>query len=125
MRFGDFRRNSGQALSLGRTDQRLSVNLGAAPFACDVRGALREGGGAAAAAAPVLAPTLSLRDGNAAGAHFVPQLMRTTREMLQCDALTPLLLALRLVSVALLWEPRSYALLRRQDVSGTHPRHAC
>ena len=69
----------------------------------------------------MLAPTLSLRDGNAAGAHFVPQLMRTTREMLQCDALTPLLLALRLVSVALLWEPRSYALLRRQDVSTLAP----
>ena len=90
-----------------------------------MRAALREGGaaggGAAAAAAPVLAPTLSLRDGNAAGAHFVPQLMRTTREMLQCDALTPLLLALRLVSVALLWEPRSYALLRRQDVSTLAP----
>ena len=88
-----------------------------------MRAALREDGGTAGggAAAPVLAPTLSLRDGNAAGAHFVPQLMRTTREMLQCDALTPLLLALRLVSVALLWEPRSYALLRRQDVSTLAP----
>ena len=95
------------AISLSRAGQRIAGHFSAVAFKFDVLNFLTQEFSepqSEVAAAPI------------EDTGFVPQLMRTTREMLQSDSLASLLMALRLVTVALQWEVQSYALLRRQDV---------
>ena len=96
------------AIAMGRASQRVSGNF-EGPFQFDLSAFLSKELADAPATTEVTLSTVE-------DENFAPHLMRTTREMLQSDSLTSLLMALRLITVVLQWEAQSYALLRRQDV---------
>jgi hypothetical protein len=98
------------AVGLTDSSSQIQTNFGATEYVFDAAEFLQAGSVSFSAFADLAV------DEDRSDHEFVPQLMRTTRELLQADNLTSILLALRLITVVLHWDHSSYALLRRQDI---------